>query len=185
MMSSRLACAAWLVLTVSPAVAANTADNSAMNQALAGFYMAHQKSSQDGVPDANQRAKYEPYISPALDKLLADSDGAEARYAKANPDSPPMMEGDLFSPNFEGISSFKVGNCTRNGDTAQCKMQLHYADPHPRPQDKPVDWTDTVTLVKTSSGWRVDDIAYGGTWDFGNHGTLKAILKDMISNSGK
>jgi len=156
-----------------------------MAQVLMGFYQVHQKSSQGGIPDAKQRAKYELYISPGLNKLLADSDAAEARYAKANPDSPPMMEGDLFSPNFEGISSFKVGACIAKGAAARCKMQLRYADAHPRPQDKPVDWTDTVTLVKNASGWRVDDIAYGGTWDFGNHGTLKGVLKDMIANAGK
>ena len=156
-----------------------------MAQVVNSFYAVHQKSSQDGVPDAKQRAKYEPYISPELNRLLADSDAAEARYAKANPDSPPMMEGDLFSPNFEGISVFKVDACTENGKTAQCKVTLRYADSHPRPQDKPIEWTDTVTLAKAAAGWSLDDISYGGTWDFGNHGTLKAILKDMIANAGK
>lgn len=174
-----------IAAVVTPAVAAGSSSSQAMAQVLMGFYQVHQKSSQGGIPDAKQRAKYELYISPGLNKLLADSDAAEARYAKANPDSPPMMEGDLFSPNFEGISSFKVGACIAKGAAARCKMQLRYADAHPRPQDKPVDWTDTVTLVKNASGWRVDDIAYGGTWDFGNHGTLKGVLKDMIANAGK
>jgi hypothetical protein len=154
-------------------------------QVVNGFYTVHQQSSQDGIPDAKQRAKYQPYVSPELNKLLADADAAEVRYANANPDSPPMMEGDLFSPNFEGISSFKLGACTTKGAAAQCKMHLRYVDAHPRPQDKPVDWTDTVALEKTAAGWRVGDIAYGGTWDFGNHGTLRAILKDMIASAGK
>lgn len=173
-----------VVWTATAAIAADKSEQEAAN-ALNGFYSVHQKSSQDGVPDAKQRAKYEPYISTELNKLLEAADGAESRYAKANPDSPPMMEGDLFSPNFEGITSFKVGACNEKGSIALCKMALRYADAHPRPQDKPVEWTDTVTLVKTASGWRVDDIAYGGTWDFGNHGTLKGILKDMIANAGK
>ncbi len=152
---------------------------------LAGFYAAHQKSSQSGVPDAKQRISYAPYLSPELNKLLADAGAAEAFYAKANPDSPPMMEGDLFSPNFEGITSFRPGPCTEKGRAAQCQVALRYADAHPRPQDKPVEWTDTVALVRTASGWRIDDIRYGGTWDFGNHGTLKAILKDMIATARK
>jgi hypothetical protein len=63
-------------------------------------------------------------------------------------------------------------------------VALHYADAHPRPQDKPVDWTDTVVLVKTPAGWRVDDIGYGGNWDFGNHGRLTDSLKSAIKDSG-
>jgi hypothetical protein len=185
-MSQRFFALAFATISVAtPALAAGGGNTQEMADVLAAFYQTHQKSSQDGVPDAKLRAKYEPYVSPELNKLLADADAAETRYSKANPDSPPMMEGDLFSPNFEGITSFKVGACTDKGNIALCKMALRYAEAHPRPQDKSVAWTDTVTLVKTASGWRVEDIAYGGTWDFGNHGTLKAILKDMIASAGK
>ncbi|MFL6691029.1 MAG: hypothetical protein ACJ8IR_12730 [Alphaproteobacteria bacterium] len=95
-----------------------------------------------------------------------------------------MVEGDLFSPNFEGTSAFEVNTCTAAGNKAHCKVKLHFADKNPRPQDKPVDWVDTVAMVKTPVGWRVDDIAYRGNWDFGNHGTLKAILKNVIAESG-
>jgi hypothetical protein len=95
-----------------------------------------------------------------------------------------MIEGDLFSPNFEGITSFQVGACAPKDASMQCRVQMHFADAHPHPQEKPVDWTDTITLVKVPEGWRVDDIAYGGNWDFGNHGTLKAILKNVIAQDG-
>ena len=164
-----------------PAVASDAQD--AANVA-AGFYQIHQQSSQDGTPDAKQRAKYAPYISRDLEKLLIDGNSAETRFAEANKNSPPMIEGDLFSPNFEGITSFQVGACTPKGASMQCRMQMHFAAAHPRPQDKPVDWTDSMTLVKAPEGWRVDDIAYGGNWDFGNHGTLKAILRDVIADAG-
>lgn len=170
------------ILLVAAPCAAEQADPQ-LAATLNGFYRVHQQSSQDGIPDAALRAKYEPYISPALDKLLADAGAADARFKKANLDSPPMVEGDLFSPNFEGITSYQVGACAVKGDAADCKVQLHYADAHPRPQDKPVDWTDTVALVKLGGGWRVDDIAYGGHWDFGNHGTLKALLKQTIADA--
>jgi len=184
-MSTRIFLAAIaFALLQSGAVAADAPDAQAMVQVVTGFYQAHQSTTQDGIPDAATRAKYAPFVSPALEKLLADGDAAEDRYAKANKDSPPLIEGDLFSPNFEGISSFKVGACAADANGAHCKVALHYADAHPRPQDKPVDWTDTVTLVKTASGWRVDDIAYGGNWDFGNHGRLTDTLKSAIKNSG-
>jgi hypothetical protein len=174
--------AALLLATGASPVAANDAQDAA--KVAAGFYQIHQQSSQDGIPDAKQRAKYAPYISPELEKLLIDADLADTRFAKANTDSPPMIEGDLFSPNFEGITSFQLGACTPKGASMQCRMELHFAAAHPRPQDKPVDWTDTMTLVKAPEGWRIDDIAYGGNWDFGNHDTLKAVLKDVIAEAG-
>jgi len=160
------------------------ADDAAVRLAIDGFYRVHQQSSQDGIPDSKQRAKYAPYISPGLAKLLTKADAAEGRFATANKDSPPLVEGDLFSPNFEGISAFKVNTCTASGNMAHCKVKLHFADKNPRLQDKPVDWVDMVTMVKTPVGWRVDDIAYGGNWDFGNHGTLKVILKNVIAEPG-
>src|SRR5205823_4985973 len=106
-------CASLLVVMSAAALPASMAGagKDELARVLNGFYTVHQQSSQDGVPDTKQRAKYQPFVSPELNKLLADADAAEARYTKANPDSPPMMEGDLFSPNFEGISSFKVGTC--------------------------------------------------------------------------
>jgi hypothetical protein len=162
-----------------------TAENVSPADAISAFYRVHQQSTQDGVPNAAQLAKYEPTISPALDRLLQDGEAAEVRFARANPGSPPMIEGDLFSPNFEGISTFKIDSCSIKATIAQCKMQLHFATAHPRPQDKPVDWTDTVSLIQANGGWRVDDIAFGGHWDFGNHGTLKGTLKDMIANAGR
>jgi hypothetical protein len=169
----------WTIALSLPAIAGDVSPT----DAVSGFYRVHQESTQDGIPDAKLRAKYGPYISPQLDRLLQDGQAAEARFAHDNRGSPPMVEGDLFSPNFEGIGTFKVESCSTKAKIAQCKMQLHFAAAHPRPQDKPVDWSDTVTLVQADGNWRVDDIAFGGNWDFGNHGTLKGTLKDTIAGA--
>lgn len=178
-----LTCGVVWVAAAATSFAAGT-DDQAMVQIVTGFYQVHQASSQDGIPDANLRAKYEPYISPELDKLLADGDAVESRYTAANKDSPPLMEGDLFSPNFEGVTRFRVGSCVTDATGGHCAALLSYDASQDHSKDKPLEWTDTVRLVKTPAGWRVDDIAHGGSWDFGNHGTLKAILKDAISNAG-
>jgi hypothetical protein len=167
-------------LIATPALAGDAQD---MAQVVTGFYTVHHATTQDGIPDAKVRARYAPYISPALEKLLIAGDAAETRYAKQNKDSPPLVEGDLFSPNFEGISAFKVGACVADAKGGHCALMGHYAADHPRKQDKAVDWTDTVFLVKTASGWKVDDIAYGGNWDFGNHGRLSETLKSAVNDA--
>ena len=163
-------------------------DQVAMAQAVSGFYTVHNSMDQDGIPDAKTRAKYEPYISPALDRLLADGDAAETRYAKANADSPSLVEGDAFSSNFEDITSFKIGACTGDATVAHCAVALTYDETktswhHAGKPEKPLNWTESVYLVMMPKGWRVDDIAFGGNWEFGNHGRLVDLLKQVIKDS--
>jgi hypothetical protein len=174
----------FAVLALAP-VAASADAPADMAKAVQGFYGAYSTfHPSDGIPDAKGRAKYQPFISPALDKLLAQGDQAEDKFAKANKDSPPLIEGDLFTSNFEGATAFKLGACTAAAKAGQCKVVLTY-DPGKtnNPKDKPFSWTDTVYLVETPQGWRVDDIGYGGTWDFGNKGLMSKVLKDAITDA--
>jgi hypothetical protein len=157
-----------------------------MSKTADGFYRAYSTfHPSDGIPDARGRAKYEPYISPALDKLLSDGNSAEARFAKANKNSPPLIEGDLFTSNFEGATSYKLGACTASGAKGSCKVMLT-DDPGKtaNPKDKPISWTDTIYLVETPSGWRIDDVGYGGSWDFGNKGRMSETLTSVIKDAG-
>jgi hypothetical protein len=134
----------------------------------------------DGIPNAAGRAKYAPFISAALDKLLADGNAAEMKFNKANKASPPLIEGDLFTSMFEGATSYKVGACKASGGGASCAVDLVYDDK----KDPPIRWTDTVYLTKTKAGWRVDDIGYGGSWEYANKGRLGATVRQAISDSG-
>jgi hypothetical protein len=134
----------------------------------------------DGIPDAAGRAKYAPFISPAFEKLLAEAAAAEVRFAKTNKDSPPLIEGDLFTSMFEGATAYKIGVCKEEGANASCAVDLTYDDK----KDAPVHWSDTVTLKKTNLGWRVDDIGYGASWAFANKGHLTAVLRQTIADSG-
>jgi hypothetical protein len=168
-----------LVLMATPALAAGEQD---MAKAVEGFYAVHQASDQDGLPDAALRARYAPYISSGLAALLVQADAAQDRFAQKLKNAPPMFEGDLFSPNFEGITTFRVGACAADANGAHCAVTSHYAAKNPRPQDKPLDWTDTIYLVDAGGSWRVNDIAFGGNWDFGNHGRLSDVLKSAISD---
>ena len=158
-----------------------------MASVATGFYGAHATfHPSDGIPDAKGRAKYEPFISPALDALLKQGETAEDKFAKANKDSPPLIEGDLFTSNFEGATAYKVGICDGDAKAGHCAVSLTY-DPGRtnNPKDKPITWTDTIYLVDTSAGWRVDDIGYGATWDFGNKGKLSETLHSVIRDANE
>jgi hypothetical protein len=173
-----------IALLVSSAASAQTnADAPALAKTVDGFYSVYMTlHPSDGIPDRATRARFDPFVSPALDKLFAEGGDAEARYAKATKNqAPPLVEGDPFTPNFEGATSYKIGVCTSDARGGRCAVALAYDDK----KNKQLVWTDTVYLVRTSAGWRVDDIAYGGNWDFGNKGRLTQTLKSAIAEGGE
>ncbi len=152
-------------------------DAAAMHATAEGFYKVYASfHPSDGIPDDSGRARYRPFLSPKLDALLAQAGDAERRFAAANKDSPPLIEGDLFTSLFEGATQVAVGACAASGQTGRCAVSLSYTPA----KDKPTAWTDTVYLVNTPSGWRVDDVGYGGSWDFGNKGRLSQTLDQVI-----
>lgn len=155
-----------------------------MAKTVNGFYAVYSTfHPSDGIPDAKDRAKYAPFLSLALDDLLKRGNEAEQAFAKANKNSPPLIEGDLFTSNFEGATSIKVGTCKGDAKAARCTVGLVYDDRTDNAKDKPITWNDTVVLLSTPGGWRVDDIAYGATWAFGNKGKLSDTVKSAIANA--
>lgn len=166
--------AAWGMACV--AVAA-TDEPSQMRSAANGFYGVYQTfHPSDGIPSATDRAKYAPFLSPTLEQLLGKAEAAEARFGKANKDSPPLLEGDIFTSMFEGASTVAVGECSGDAAKGRCVVNLEYVEKGA----KPIAWTDAILLVNTPAGWRIDDIAYGGRWAFGNKGRLSELLKQTI-----
>jgi hypothetical protein len=160
------------------AVAATSADPRGVAEA---FYRTYLQVHAMGVPNATQRARLHPYLSPALEAALAAAERAEQEYRrKTNASVPPLAEGDLFSSLFEGATAFAVPDCVAQGEAMQCRAQLSYLDPATRQK---VEWQDTLVLVRVASAWRVDDIAYGGRYAFGNTGTLAVTLKILIKES--
>lgn len=164
---------------------AHAADSDAMAKTAAGFYMAYSTfHPSDGIPDAKGRAKYAPYISDGLNALLVQANAAEAKFAHANKDTPPLVEGDLFTSMFEGATAHKIGTCTGDTKAGHCAIHLTYDPGTGDPKDKPVIWTDTAYLVNTGAGWKVDDIGFGGNWDFGNKGRMSDTLRMVITTAG-
>src|SRR5690242_3941016 len=179
--------AAFAVLAIlAVATQAHAADGDAMAKAAGSFYAVYATfHPSDGIPDAKGRAKYAPHISDRLNALLMQASAAEQRFASANKNTPPLVEGDLFTTNFEGATSYKIGNCTGDGKAGHCAIALTY-DPRIQgdAQNKPVHWTDTAYLVNAASGWKLDDIGFGGNWDFGNKGRMSDTLKMVIATAG-
>jgi hypothetical protein len=134
---------------------------------------------QGGLPGPVARARLTPLLSPRLAGMIGQAVAADARFHARVKDSPPLFEGDLFSSQFEGFQSYKVGACSGSATAGRCSVQLHYQ----QGAQKPVDWSDEVLLVKTGGAWKVDDIAYKGTFAFGNSGLMSQTLKVVIDTA--
>lgn len=157
--------------------AAAQSDMSSAASGFLGVYGSFHPS--DGIPDSAGRTRLAPFLSPGLNKLIADGAAAEARFAAQVKNSPPLIEGDLFSSLFEGATGWKLADCSASGATGRCPVIFTHADAgHPA-----VTWTDTLLLVNTPQGWRVDDIAYGGGFQFGNTGKLTDTLRTVLSQA--
>ena len=163
--------AALALVLLTAAIPAHAED--AMTSAANAFYaLAAPSNSGGGIPDAGMRLRLQPLLSPGLNKGLADAAAAEARFQAKNKNSPPLIEGSIFSSLFEGPTSWKVGACVGDGKTARCAISQTRED---RGQ-KPVKWIDTLVLVNRD-GWKVDDLAYDANFAFGNTGTLSEMLR--------
>jgi Protein of unknown function (DUF3828) len=145
------------------------------------FYDVYLKVRPSGVPDLKQQEQFRPILSPALADLLSGAASAEASYAKATKgESPPLVEGDLFTSLFEGAESYKVGACKIEKESAVCAVDLDYTDPRDKSK---VVWQDRVYLVREDDKWLVDDLEFLGTWEFMHKGRLKDLLTQVIDEA--
>jgi hypothetical protein len=171
---------ALLLLAAAPLLAQAGDPAAAVN----AFYAVYQGQAAHGggIPDATGRLRYSAVLSPRLNKLVLDAARAQGKLtAKVNNAVPPMLEGDIFSSLFEGATAWKVGACSGDAKVQRCRVTLtHAAD---TPKDKPANWSDTVVLVATPAGWKVDDVVYDADFAFGNTGRLTAMLQMVISQN--
>ena len=151
----------------------------AMTAAANNFYAQTAGLSRGGgIPGAAARLKLGPLLTPGLNKSLADAATAEDRFKAKHKDSPPLIEGDIFSSLFEGPTAWKVGACSGDAQIARCSVSLTHQDQG----QKPATWTDTLVL-SNQGGWKVDDIAFDANFAFGNTGTLSDMLKMVLSEA--
>jgi hypothetical protein len=167
-------------------VSSPAADPAAAVNAFYAVYAPWRPQGGGGIPDATARLRFQPVLSPRLNKQIADAARAQDRLtAKVKNAVPPMLEGDIFSSLYEGANAWKVGACQQTAQAARCTVALTYAERGVGGQKapKPANWTDTVLLVQTPQGWKVDDILYDAGFAFGNTGRLSKMLAMVIASN--
>lgn len=156
--------------TVDPAVGA-------AREAVSLFYTAVAKLRPSGAPTAEQRTELAPLLSAELIGLLERADAARTAARAAAPmEKPPFTDGDLFSSLFEGPTAFTVGE-PQTGAAGEWRVPVTLTHSTGAKDEKPTQWTDTVVLREESGRFVVTDIAFGGSWDFANKGTMLEALR--------
>lgn len=161
-----LSCAVAMLMAAACADAGDGRDAAAIAQ---GFYDARQSRGAVEIADASAFAGW---LSPSLIAQLHRLSHCQVLAAAHEPDEkPPLADGDLFSSLFEGPQSVSAQEAQIDDGTAEVALLMRAAD-----GVDAVEWTDTARLTATQEGWRIDDIVYGGGWDFAAHGTLRQQL---------
>ncbi len=136
--------------------------------AVMQFYTMRDAVGVQGAPTAKELAALRPFIADTLAHGLAFADSLRtADKLRAPDEKPAFVEGDLFSSVFEGYSAFRVMPAL--SDRAPFVVPVDFTDDRVRPV---VRWTDTVIVVVERGRLVVQDVRYGGTWDFSNKGSL-------------
>lgn len=136
------------------------------------FYSELRRLGLRALPTPEEWLPFAPRVTESLDGAIRGAQKEQADFRKNVPDEkPPWVDGDLFSSLFEGPKTFKVGVAKVRGDLAEVPVECVHTE-----AGDTVTWTDLLVLKKTEKGWLVDDLRYGGTWNFAAVGTLKQSL---------
>ena len=142
------------------------------------FYAATIEQKVTGAPTAAQLATLAPYISDTLRSLLdAARRRSEADAAREPNEKPMFADGNLFSSLFEGPNAVDVVADSARGDVRVATVRLTYNGANP-----PVTWIDRVVLTQRDGHFLIDDVEYGGQWDFANKGSLHASLVAALAS---
>ena len=142
------------------------------------FYAATIAQKVTGAPTSAQLATLTPYLSDTLRALLDAARRRNAADAARAPDEKPAFaDGDLFSSLFEGPNAVDVVGDSARGDVRVATVRMTYTGATPA-----VTWTDHVILTTRDGHFVIDDVEYGGRWDFASKGSLRASLVAALTS---
>lgn len=170
-----------LVITVGMAVVphAGRQDPATPAEAVKAFYAGYAAKSFSGLPHEAELAAVSPRMSAGLLKLLRAAAIIQARCIKAHPDDKgPWVEGDMFTSNFEGFTTFEPDSVQVTGLKAVVLVRFSYTE-----SGKTFKWGDRAVVVKEAGRWVLDDVRYrpakGFTSGFGSS------LRRSLASDGK
>jgi hypothetical protein len=136
------------------------------------FYRTYLKLNPRGLPTEEEMKAFGPLFTAELLELISAARHEQQKFIREHPDQkPPLIEGNLFASNYEGVSSFSRGTPTYNDDKASNPVYLEYRE------GKSIGrWIDVIVLERANKEWRVWDIFLNAPWPFRSGPNLRAML---------
>lgn len=160
--------------TVTPQAAETSCKDSDPAQAARDFYARIMADAASGLPSTGSMPKLAPLMTSSMRAAVEKARVGQQAFIAAHPDEkPPFIEGSLFTSLFEGPSALESATAARNGDSAVVEVEFVHAEAGA----DAVRWKDQALLRCEEGRWRLDDVRYGGDWDFASKGQLKQALE--------
>lgn len=159
--------------------ACSSNDEGKAKELVKEFYQAHQAAHPAGALTLTELITFRRFLSVPLFDLLKDvSVAEEARVAQSVADPlPPLFEGDIFTTNPAGASTFRVVRCEAQERESSCSVELIYSDAKLK---SPSKWTDKVLMTRDARGWVIDNIEYAGGTAPMRSGNLQDALGKIL-----
>lgn len=127
------------------------------------FYDMRLQQPSHGVPDAQQLAKYRPYLSDKLYQTLLKE--------RSEPQKARLLSGDLFSSQRDGATAASVADASTipNTDARNIPLRVNLSRGSS-------EWQDEVLMVREGTCWTVDDVRYLGAAPHLAGGSLSQLL---------
>ncbi|MCY7312406.1 MAG: hypothetical protein LH491_01980 [Pseudoxanthomonas sp.] len=139
--------------------------------AAEAFYRQIVELNTRGLPSMTELVTLGPLMSFGLQASIERARGRQQAMMIARPqDKPDFIEGSLFTSLFEGPTRVLAATPADAVQPALVAVSLEYA------QDETVRWQDRLLLLCEGGRWRVEDVRFGGDWDFANRGSLRQAL---------
>ena len=158
---------------------ARDADVAASSAACAGaspveaaetFYRQVVTLNPRGLPSIEEMRTLGPLLSSGMQTSIARARVRQQAEVAAFPDDKPsFIEGSLFTSLFEGPTAVLSAQADPAAPT-RVGVEMTYAG------QGSARWRDHALMRCENAQWRVDDIAFGGDWDFASTGHLRAAL---------
>jgi hypothetical protein len=143
-------------------------------QAARDFYARILADAPSGLPSGQSMARLGPLLTASLRDAVEKARVRQRAFIAAHPDEKPdFIEGSLFTSLFEGPSGLESATATASGDSAVVEVGFV----HSESGAPAIRWKDQALLRCEQGRWRLDDVRYGGDWDFASKGQLKQALE--------
>lgn len=123
-----------------------------------------------GLPSADEMRTLGPLLSSGMQASIAHARVRQQAGIAASPDDkPPFIEGSLFTSLFEGPTAVLSADADPAAPT-RVAVEMTYAG------QGDARWRDHALMRCENAQWRVDDVEFGGDWDFASDGRLRDAL---------